>query len=112
SGGEQMPLNVRVFDKTGWANGSLTDVVYIVAFENKMVLMLKAAIYTNTDGILNDDSYDYETVGWPLLHQLGRTLLDYELESERQYAPDLSRFALSYQKRKVDDRPALRDLDN
>lgn len=112
SGGEQMPPNVRVFDKTGWAYGFLTDVAYIVDFENKVEFMLTATIYTNSDGILNDDNYDYESVGWPFLNQLGRTLLQYELERERQYSPDLSRFAMPYHKRMKDDRPVLRDLEN
>src|SRR5690606_40920599 len=109
---EQMPTNVRVFDKTGWAYGFLTDVAYIVDFENKVEFMLTATIYTNSDGILNDDNYDYESVGWPFLNQLGRTLLQYELERERKYSPDLSRFAIPYHNRIKDDRPVLRDLEN
>jgi hypothetical protein len=30
-----------------------------------------AAIYTNSDGVLNDDRYDYESVALPFMAELG-----------------------------------------
>lgn len=109
---ERMPPNIRVFNKAGWTYGFLTDVAYIADFENKVEFMLTATIYANADDILNDGKYDYETVGWPFLSQLGQTFYEYELGRERQYVPDLSRFEMPYQKRKVDDRPVLGNRAN
>ncbi len=57
----KIPGNIRIFNKPGWSYGFLTDAAYIVDFENKTEFMLSAVIYVNSDGILNDDKYDYET---------------------------------------------------
>ncbi|MEI4563231.1 hypothetical protein, partial [Klebsiella pneumoniae] len=83
-----MPKNVRVFNKVGWAYGFLTDASYIVDFENKTEFMLAATIYVNSDGILNDNKYEYETIGWPFMYQLGQILYQYELQRERKYKPN------------------------
>ena len=74
--------------------------------------MLTATIYVNSDGVLNDDKYDYETIGWPFLYQLGQTIYQYELNRPRKITPDLSQFRLGYEKRKEDGRPALKAVDN
>lgn len=107
-----MPSHIRVFNKVGWAYGCLTDVAYIADFKNKVEFMLAVTIYVNSDGILNDDNYDYETIGWPFLYKMGQTIYRYELKRPRKYAPDLSRFKLEYHLRKEDGRPAIKDADN
>ncbi|WP_276504562.1 serine hydrolase [Terrimonas pollutisoli] len=107
-----MPGYVRVFNKVGWAYGCLTDVSYVADFKNKVEFMLALTIYVNSDGILNDDKYDYETIGWPFLYKAGQTIYQYELKRPRTYKPDLSRFKMKYSLRKEDGRPAIRDADN
>jgi hypothetical protein len=107
-----MPDHVRVFNKVGWAYGCLTDVSYVVDFRNNIEFMLTATIYVNADGILNDDKYEYDTVGWPFMNKLGQTIYSYELTRPRKYKPDLSAFQLEYRKRKTDDRPVIREVDN
>ena len=107
-----MPDGVRVFNKVGWAYGFLTDASYVVDFKNNIEYMLTATIYVNSDGILNDDKYDYESVGQPFLYQLGQTVHQYELTRKRRYAPTLSRFRIDYEKRLEDSRPLVRDVDN
>jgi beta-lactamase class A len=109
----KMPEHVRVFNKVGWAYGFDTDIAYIVDFKNKMEFMLAATLYVNSDGILNDGKYDYETIGNPFLYQLGQTIYNYELNRERLYKPKLSRFKLKYEKRDLKDtRPSIKDADN
>ena len=108
----QMPEGVRVFNKVGWAYGFLTDASYVADFRNKVEFMLSATMYVNENGILNDNRYEYESVGHPFLYQLGQTIYQYELSRKRKYAPDLSRFKISYEKRLSDDRPLVRDVDN
>jgi len=111
-GGHNMPDYVRVFNKVGWAYGCLTDVSYVVDFKNKIEFMLTATIYVNSDGVLNDNKYDYETIGWPFMYKLGQAIYKYELNRPSKYAPDLSQFQMHYEKRKEDKRPAIKDADN
>jgi hypothetical protein len=94
----KMPKHIRIFNKVGWAYGFLTDVAYIVDFEKNIEFMLSATIYCNADGILNDDKYDFDTVGLPFLEKLGQAVFNYETKRDRKYIPDLSKFKVSYDK--------------
>ena len=96
SGRTPIPAYIRVFNKPGWSYGFLTDIAYIVDFEHKVEFMLTGTIYTNSDGILNDDKYDYEEIGFPFFKEVGWIIYDYELGRPRQYKPDLREFQLSY----------------
>jgi hypothetical protein len=93
---EKQNGDVRIFHKSGEAYGFLTDVCYVVDFKNNVEFMLSATIHCNTDGIYNDDHYDYETTGFPFLKNLGRVFYDYELKRERKYKPDLSSLKFNY----------------
>jgi hypothetical protein len=84
--------SVRVFNKVGEAYGTLTDVAYIVDFEHKVEFMLAATILCNSDGIFNDDHYDYENVGFPFLAKLGRAALELEKRRKRSGKVDLEKF--------------------
>ena len=86
------PSNIRVFNKTGWSYGYLTDVAYIVDFKNKVEFMLSAVIYTNSDGVLNDNKYEYDTIGYPFFKQIGTIIYYHELMRQRKFKPDLSNF--------------------
>lgn len=109
----QMPAHVRVFNKVGWSYGFITDVSYIVDFKNKIEFMLAATVYVNSDGILNDGKYDYNSIGYPFLNNLGQTIYSYELKRERKHSPDLSAFRLQYEQRDPNDkRPSLKRVDN
>jgi hypothetical protein len=93
-----IPKHIRIFNKVGWAYGFLTDVAYIVDFEKKIEFFLSATIYCNSDEILNDDQYEFDSVGMPFLEQLGEAVYQYELKRKRRHVPDLSRFVLNYEK--------------
>ena len=90
----ELDSNIRIFNKEGDAYGFLTDVAYIVDYKNNIEFFLSANIYCNSDGIFNDDHYDYETVGYPFLRNLGRVIYEYELQRKRERIPDLSTFKL------------------
>ena len=92
-----LPPHIRIFNKVGDAYGFLTDVAYIVDFEKGIEFMLSATLYCNSDGIINDNKYDYETVGFPFMKNLGRVIYDYEA-ARKKPTPDLSGFRLSYDK--------------
>ena len=108
----QLPEGVRVFNKVGWAYGFLTDAAYVADFKNNVEFMLSATIYVNEDGILNDNRYEYQSVGHPFLYQLGQTIYQHELKRPRKHAPDLSRFRVPYEQQTNDSRPLVRDVDN
>ena len=85
-----MPEHVRIFNKVGLAYGFLLDNAYIVDLENKVEFFLSAVVYSNSNGVLNDDSYDYDTLTIPFLAEIGRAIYEYELERDREFDPDLS----------------------
>ena len=95
AGRSKIPPNVRVFNKTGWSYGFLTDVAYIVDFKNQVEFMLSGVIYVNSDGILNDDKYEYEQTGYPFFKEIGNIIYNHELERTRKYRPDLSKFSVA-----------------
>jgi hypothetical protein len=108
-----MPANIRVFNKVGWSYGFLTDASYVADFAHHIEYMLTATIYVNSDDILNDDKYEYESIGRPFLYQLGQTIYDYELHRKRKIIPDLSNFKINHEHRDLNDtRPAIKNADN
>ncbi|HXB94536.1 MAG TPA: hypothetical protein VNU70_05235, partial [Puia sp.] len=96
AGRTPMPRYIRVFNKPGWSYGFLTDIAYIVDFEHRVEFMLTGTIYTNSDGVLNDDKYDYDEIGYPFFKEVGSIIYQYELGRPRRYRPDLRNFEVSY----------------
>lgn len=93
-----IPTYLRSFSKSGWAYGFLTDVAYIADFQHKVEFLLATTLYVNSDGVLNDDHYDYDSVGKPFMKNLGEIIYRYELKRPRKYLPDLSRYITSQKK--------------
>ncbi|MEO5593976.1 MAG: serine hydrolase [Chitinophagaceae bacterium] len=96
AGKAHIPSYIRIFNKPGWTYGFLIDAAYIADFKNNIEFMISACIYTNSDGVLNDDKYDYDTVGYPFFQETGNIIYNYELKRYRKYAPDLSTFKMDY----------------
>jgi hypothetical protein len=89
---------IRIFNKVGDAYGYLLDNAYVVDFENGVEFLLTAVIHVNEDGIFNDDRYEYDTVGFPFMKNLGQAIYDYDRQRPRARKPDLSEFRMSYEK--------------
>ncbi len=87
---------IRIFNKVGDAYGFLVDGAYFADFKNKVEFILSAVLYSNEDGILNDDKYDYETISLPFMKNLGRVIYNYECSRPKKYKPDLSSFRYDY----------------
>ena len=96
----ELPKNIRIFNKVGDAYGQLIDVAFIVDFDKKVEFFLSAAIYCNSDGILNDDKYDYDTIGFPFMKNLGEVIYKHELDRKRKVEPNLSPLIFEYDKKK------------
>ena len=91
-----IPPSIRLFNKVGLAYGFLIDNAYIVDFDNNVEFFLSAVVYGNENGIINDDTYDYDSLTIPFLSELGRVIYEFELYREKDYVLDLSRFKLEY----------------
>ena len=95
----ELPKNIRIFNKVGDAYGQVIDVAYIVDFDKKIEFFVSAAIYCNSDGILNDDRYDYESIGFPFMKNLGQVIYEHELKREKKLLPDLESLKFEYDKK-------------
>lgn len=80
---EPMPNHIKIYNKVGYAYGTLTDCAYIKDIENDIDFMLTATILVNRNQVFNDDTYEYDEIGIPFLAQLGREIYDYELKRKR-----------------------------
>ena len=84
------PSNLKIFNKVGDAYGFLLDIAYIMDPEKKIEFMLSAVIYCNSDGIINDSMYDYDSVGYPFYKNLGQLIYNYELERKKAFLPNFA----------------------
>ena len=91
-----IPRNIRIINKVGEAYGFLIDAAYIVDFEEKVEFILSAVIYVNKNKIFGDNQYEYDSLGYPFLAELGRKFYKYELNRHKNYLPDLKRFKFDY----------------
>ncbi|WP_394975799.1 serine hydrolase [uncultured Croceitalea sp.] len=78
-----IPEYMKIYNKVGYAYGTLTDCAYIKDEKNNIDFMVTATILVNKDGVFNDDNYEYDEVGIPFLAQLGRELYAIELKRKK-----------------------------
>lgn len=82
--------NLRIFNVVGKAYGVLSDCAYVADFENNVEFMLTAVLYVNEDEILNDDKYEYDTIGHPFLAELGNLIYNFERTRNRNFIIDFT----------------------
>ncbi|PKA96978.1 beta-lactamase family protein [Flavobacteriaceae bacterium MAR_2009_75] len=80
---ENIPSHIKIYNKVGFAYGTLTDCAYITDQENGVEFMLTATLLVNENGIFNDNTYEYEEIGIPFLAELGRELYNFELNRSK-----------------------------
>lgn len=88
--------NIRIFNKYGDSYGYIIDNSYFVDFKNKIEYFLTAVVQSNEDGIYNDGKYEYETVCYPFMKNLGRTIYEYELNRAKKHLPNLDKYKMDY----------------
>jgi len=66
--------HLRIYNKIGQAYGFTTENAYVVDTANDRAFFLAATLYTNENGILNDDTYEYTTIAEPFLAALGEAV--------------------------------------
>jgi len=87
--------NIRIFNKYGDSYGYIIDNSYFVDFKNGIEYFLTAVVQSNEDGIFNDNKYEYDTVCFPFMKNLGRTIYELELNRKKP-SPDLTKFKMKY----------------
>jgi len=75
---ERIPDHIKIYNKVGWAFGTLTETAYITDEQAGIEFFLSATILVNENQIFNDDQYEFESLGVPFLAQLGREIYDLE----------------------------------
>jgi hypothetical protein len=88
--------DIRIFNKYGDSYGFIIDNSYFVDFKNNIEYFLTAVVQSNEDGIYNDNKYEYETVCYPFMKNLGRLIYAAELERKRAHPADLKKFRMDY----------------
>jgi hypothetical protein len=88
--------NIRIFNKYGDSYGYIIDNSYFVDFKNGIEYFLTAVVQSNEDGIFNDNKYEYDTVCFPFMKNLGRTIYDLELKRAKKSKSDLNKFKMDY----------------
>lgn len=78
---------LHIYNVVGMSHGFLADVAYFADSLHQSEFLLSAVVYVNSDGIINDGLYDYETIGLPFLAQLGCAIRQYEAVRPREYRP-------------------------
>lgn len=73
-----------MYNVVGMSHGYLADVAYFADSTYHTEFMLSAVLYVNHDGILNDGTYEYTTIGLPFLARLGQVIRQYE-SRQREY---------------------------
>jgi hypothetical protein len=63
-----------VHNKIGWAYGFTTENAWVLDTATGRSFFLAATLYTNADGVLNDDRYEYDEVARPFLADLGEAV--------------------------------------
>jgi len=81
---EQIPNQIRIFNKVGEAYGFIIDNAYVVDFENSVEFLLSAVIHVNRNQIYNDDKYEYDEIAFPFVAKLGQAVYEYELNRPKK----------------------------
>lgn len=79
---DPVPGNVKIYNKVGFAYGTLTETAYIKDESRKVEFLLSATLLVNKNGTFNYNNYEYDSIGIPFLAALGREI--YQLELNRK----------------------------
>ena len=88
--------SIRIFNKYGDSYGFIIDNSYFVDFKNNIEFFLTVVVQSNEDGIYNDNKYEYQTVCFPFMKNLGRSIYQVELNRAKKRAPDLTKYMMEY----------------
>ncbi|WP_156950200.1 serine hydrolase [Maribacter antarcticus] len=67
---ETVPDHIKIYNKAGFAYGTLTACAYIIDSKNHVDFLLTAIILANKNRVFNDNVYGYDGIGIPFLASL------------------------------------------
>jgi hypothetical protein len=76
--------DLKIFNKYGDSYGFIIDNAYFKDNKNNIEFFLTAVVQSNEDGIYNDGIYEYETVCYPFMKNIGKLIYDYELQTKHK----------------------------
>ncbi|UYZ57747.1 class A beta-lactamase-related serine hydrolase [Hymenobacter latericus] len=76
---------LRIYNIVGMSYGYLADCAYFADQRTGVEFILSAVLYVNKDGVLNDGSYEYKSIGLPFLQALGQAIYRFEAEYPHAY---------------------------
>ncbi|MEL7002988.1 MAG: serine hydrolase [Bacteroidota bacterium] len=91
-----IPDHIKVLNKIGQAYGYMIENAYIIDLKNNIEFMLSAVVHVNANEIYNDGIYEYDSIGFPFMRELGTAVYNYELKRGRAFTPNLKKFKLTY----------------
>ncbi|WEK21165.1 MAG: serine hydrolase [Candidatus Pedobacter colombiensis] len=74
--------DLKIFNKYGDSYGFIIDNAYFKDSKHKIEFFLTAVVQSNEDGIYNDGKYEYDTVCYPFMKNIGKLIYDRELETK------------------------------
>ena len=81
---DEIPSYTKIYNKVGYAHGTLTDCAYVEDTKYNVEFLLTATILVNENRIFNDDTYQFDEIGIPFLAELGRQVYQYELQRKEK----------------------------
>ena len=80
---DRIPNHVKIYNKVGYAYGTLTETAFIKDEKNDVEFLLSATLLVNENQIFNDNNYEYESLGIPFLAELGRQIYQKEINRKK-----------------------------
>lgn len=74
--------DLEIYNIVGQSYGFLSDISYFQDSKNNVEFFLSAVIYANTSEVVGNGGYQYESIGFPFLKELGKSIYDFELKSQ------------------------------
>lgn len=75
--------DLKIYNKYGDSYGFIIDNAYFQDKKNKVEFFLTAVVQSNEDGIYNDGKYEYATVCYPFMKNIGQEIYNYELNRKK-----------------------------
>lgn len=73
---------IEITNIVGQSYGFMVDCARIKDIKNNIEFILTASIYANTDEIINDGKYEYNTIAIPFFTELGKSFYNYHLSKK------------------------------
>ena len=76
--------DLKIYNIVGQSYGFLSDISYFQDSKNEIEFFLSAVIYVNESEVVGNGGYQYETIGFPFLQELGKSIYEFELKNREE----------------------------